>query len=223
MYNINIGVTAFCINDDLGEDYIKVDMVSKCPACSCVWQPQICGAVYEELQSYYNRLHIHAFCTNCNQSSLIGYYYHSGEIANKCFVKIPHGYEEKKFDDVIKNLSPSFVKIYNEAAVAEAEGILEVAGVGYRKAFEFLVKDYAISLFPGDKNDIEEMFLGKCIKTYIKVPQISDIVERTVWLGNDQTHYKKKIVIPFKSITEGKNINQIKVTIIQTDEEGEDD
>jgi hypothetical protein len=44
----------------------------------------------------------------------------------------------------IRIISPLFVEIVSEATAAEAFGLKQVAGVGYRKALEFLIKDYCI-------------------------------------------------------------------------------
>jgi len=46
----------------------------------------------------------------------------------------------------ISELSPSFVKIIAQAQSAEEHGLDEIAGPGFRKALEFLIKDFAISL-----------------------------------------------------------------------------
>src|SRR5947209_9012383 len=47
--------------------------------------------------------------------------------------------------ETISNISPNFHKIYNEAYKAEQFGLMEICGVGYRKALEFLIKDYLIT------------------------------------------------------------------------------
>ena len=63
--------------------------------------------------------------------------------------------------------------------------------MGYRKALEFLVKDYAIKNNSDEEQEIKEMYLADCIKKYIANPRAEAVIERTVWLGNDQTHYVK--------------------------------
>lgn len=54
----------------------------------------------------------------------------------------------KDFSQEIKDLSPNFVKIYHQAEQAENTGLSDICGLGYRKALEFLVKDYAIAFNP---------------------------------------------------------------------------
>jgi hypothetical protein len=53
-------------------------------------------------------------------------------------------------------ISPQFVEIHGEAAVAEERGLKQVAGCGYRKALDFLVKDFCISESPDDAEAIKK-------------------------------------------------------------------
>ena len=92
-------------------------------------------------------------------------------------------------EDEIKQLSPSFCEIYEQSHFAEASGYDEIAGCGYRKALEFLIKDYCIKNRSGAEKEIKEMFLGKVINTYINEATIKECAEKATWLGNDETHY----------------------------------
>ncbi len=91
----------------------------------------------------------------------------------------------------IEKVSNSFVKIYNEALVAEKFRLSQIAGPCCRKALEFLIKDFLINEKPKDKSKIEVKFLGKCIKQ-ISDEGIKNMAERAAWLGNDETHYYRK-------------------------------
>jgi hypothetical protein len=94
--------------------------------------------------------------------------------------------------DAVAAVSPKFVAIYREAATAEAHELREIAGCGYRKALEFLVKDYAISRRPGDAEDIRKAQLGECIKSYVDDSKVKACAKRASWLGNDETHYERR-------------------------------
>ena len=94
--------------------------------------------------------------------------------------------------ETISGVSPDFCKIYGQAEQAEHYGLDLVAGPGYRKALEFLIKDYACTQKPDKKDAIEKMLLGNVIATYISGPQIREIAKRAAWLGNDETHYVRK-------------------------------
>jgi hypothetical protein len=96
------------------------------------------------------------------------------------------------FQDEITSLSPSFGQIYNQAENAAAFGLGQVAGMGYRKALEFLIKDYLIDFKKEDRENIENKFLGNCIKDHIENQNIRVVAERATWLGNDESHYVRK-------------------------------
>ena len=70
--------------------------------------------------------------------------------------------------DVAK-ISRSFVEISAQARSAEENGLDEIAGPGYRKALEFLIKDYAISLQTDEaaKDEIKRIQLGNVIAKYL--------------------------------------------------------
>lgn len=48
------------------------------------------------------------------------------------------------FDKKIDEISPKFNEIYKQALAAEVSNLNEIAGLGYRKSLEFLIKDIAI-------------------------------------------------------------------------------
>lgn len=83
-----------------------------------------------------------------------------------------------------------FIKTYLQSLVAESQGLDEIAGMGYRKAIEYLVKDWAIHKFPTDKDKIQKLWLSDIIKNYFN-DDLKEILDRATWLGNDQSHYNK--------------------------------
>jgi hypothetical protein len=111
----------------------------------------------------------------------------------------------RSFSDTINEISQSFTVIYNQAFAAEQQNLTEICGVGYRKALEFLIKDYAIKSTPEKKEEIEKKLLGKCISDYIDDVRIKNVSKRAVWLGNDEIHYIRK--------WEGKNLTDMKKLI----------
>ena len=88
---------------------------------------------------------------------------------------------------------------------AEAYGLTEVCGAGYRKALEFLVKDYLIQVSPQDASDIKKEFLGTCIKARVQDVKVKQCAELAAWLGNDETHYERRWV--------GKDLGDLKLLI----------
>jgi len=83
-----------------------------------------------------------------------------------------------------------FIRTYLQSLIAENSGLDELAGVGFRKAIEYLVKDWAIQNNYKDKDIIIKSWLGKIINNYYE-KELKEILKRATWLGNDQAHYYK--------------------------------
>jgi hypothetical protein len=100
---------------------------------------------------------------------------------------------ELEFPADIRALSPTFCKIFHQSLVAEENGLDQICGAGFRKALEFLVKDFLIkhqyNQNPKEQNQIEGLFLAKAIKDHIKEEHVKQCAARATWLGNDETHY----------------------------------
>lgn len=101
----------------------------------------------------------------------------------------PSRFEKRQFEDKMNKVSPRFVEVYNQAKAAEEYGLTQICGIGYRKALEFLIKDYLIYKTPDQAETIKGMNLGRCISDMISDEDIKMAASRCVWLGNDQTHY----------------------------------
>ena len=124
--------------------------------------------------------------------------------------------QKKTFSDHIKTLSPNFVEIFNQAYFAENHELLEICGVGYRKALEFLIKDYLIKRKPEKEGEIKKKFLGKCIKEDVENIKVKKVAKRAVWLGNDETHYVR--IWQDKDIENLKDLIDLMVSWIESEE-----
>lgn len=140
----------------------------------------------------------------CNKS-FIGYYDNFGLYYNFNGKTMKGNIIGKDFSHTIKSISENFSTIYNQAFAAEQQALKEICGVGYRKALEFLIKDYIIMNKPADKEKIEKKLLGSCIAEYVDDSRIKSVAKRAAWLGNDETHYIRK--------WEGKNLDDLKKLI----------
>lgn len=96
------------------------------------------------------------------------------------------------FDEIVKTLSPDFVRVYGQAVAAEAYGLTDVAGPGFRKSLEFLVKDYAIHLKPEAAEEIKAAALATVIQKHLSGDKVPVVSLRAAWLGNDETHYERR-------------------------------
>jgi hypothetical protein len=106
----------------------------------------------------------------------------------------PKAHLTRSFDAEIAALSPAFLTIYGQASQAESIGLDQLCGPGYRKALEFLAKDYVKTL-PGNvgqEETIEATQLGPCISKFVTDEKVRSCARRAVWLGNDETHYVRK-------------------------------
>lgn len=109
----------------------------------------------------------------------------------------------RQFDDIVASeISADFVEIYNQAKAAEEYGLTHISGMGYRKALEFLVKDFAIKQDPSKEEKIKADPLGAVLKKYIDDKYVKQSAKAASWIGNDETHYQRK--------HEDKDINDLK-------------
>jgi hypothetical protein len=78
----------------------------------------------------------------CNRL-FIGLYY-KNQASGYFYLKrcVPAELQDYPLPAELKAISPDFCAIYNEAHKAEQLGLSLVSGPGYRKALEFLIKDY---------------------------------------------------------------------------------
>lgn len=94
--------------------------------------------------------------------------------------------------DTIKKINSKFIDTYNQSLKAEYFSLNEIAGMGFRKAIEYLVKDYLIDRNSELQGKIEDKLLANVISENFKSPQeadLKDLLQRATWLGNDMTHY----------------------------------
>lgn len=177
-----------------------------CPYCKTLVTPNELFSQYYRKNNY---LSITWECHNCYKtfiSTAENIDMNSSEIVN--LIHYPMIPTARIFEDKIINLSPKFSKIYNQAKYAEEYNLDEIAGMGYRKSLEFLIKDFCILQFPNDKDKIERMLLSPVITEYITDNDILKFAKASTWLGNDESHYTRKFT--------SKDINDLKKFIDAT-------
>lgn len=208
--------------DELKKHFKFHGEVDQCPICHNKIMPILLfvrnrGYTYGSL---YNVNQVLFECPNSRcKEVFIAYYRKDDSIFNDLYTLSqvrPHNFIDEDFDKEITNISPMFCKIYNQAYKAEQMKLKEICGMGYRKSFEFLIKDYLIKILPEEKvADIEKVPLGNCIKNYITDQRIKSNAERAVWLGNDETHYVR--VYEEFDIEDIKKLIQLTVFYIQSE------
>jgi hypothetical protein len=111
------------------------------------------------------------------------YYYSSSE---------PIRVKGKAFSETITKISAQFCEVYNEAQIAEQRRLRNICSAGYRRALEFLIKDYLIHEKKDEKEEIENKSLFDCIEQYVDDSRIKECAKMAAWLSDGETHYYRK-------------------------------
>lgn len=135
-----------------------------------------------------HRHNVFCQCPNCRDTFVLEYGRYNQGFQFKEIHKNPN-LKRKIFSDSINEVSPLFVEIYNQAYGAYQLGLNHVCGMGFRKALEFLIKDYTIRKRPDAEESIKRALLGVCINNYVEDVRVKEMAKRATWLGNDETHY----------------------------------
>lgn len=185
---------------------VEYNTIEECPNCKKALAPQnLYGVVHKREEK--ELLSVADYCNGCHTMIVTEYEIspniidtysdgtHSYSEQNYHMQKLKHSspvnFRERKFDEALSKISPQFVKIYNQALKAEEYSLDEIAGLGYRKSLEFLIKDYAIYKNPDQAEEIKSLWMMACLNTYIDNDSIKTLAEKSEWIGNDEAHYKK--------------------------------
>nr|DAN13085.1 MAG TPA: TFIIB Transcription factor zinc-finger [Caudoviricetes sp.] len=171
---------------------------SSCPRCHSAIEPVLLWGYVNDIKK--GLFSVFLQCNACNNTFISSYEFTG--IIEEGYTKYrtssltrsePISIEKKSFSDDINELSPDFVRVYNQAFAAEQNELNDICGMGYRKAVEFLVKDYSNKISPEDKDTIKSKPLSDCINTYFDNKKLKSLALASAWLGNDQTHYEQRI------------------------------
>jgi hypothetical protein len=182
---------------------------NQCPTCHIVIQPDN----FSQAWFSHDWLEVFFRCTNEScQRSFIGLYefirHINGQALYNLDKVLPVSPLTPEFAPEIVSISPTFALVFGQASSAEDHQLDDIAGPGYRKALEFLIKDYAISLHPNKEEEIKRLELMKVIKQFLSGDSLPLVSSRAAWLGNDETHYERRWV--------GKDLTDLKKLIAAT-------
>lgn len=186
----------FLNTDEQLSKYLKnPDLPNFCPVCRHTIIPTcmlVSNKNYDE-KTHISNHEVVFKCSNTTCNSLFICQYESFGTHSEYYATIPKMVVKGEVSEEIRGISPDFYKIYNQALQAEQLGLDSVCGVGFRKAIEFLVKDYLLSIETEKytREQVERTALRNCIKQWIEDARIKMVLERATILGNDETHYKK--------------------------------
>lgn len=179
---------------------IDFNIPNFCPHCGKTMVPEIINSYTDSNKEEHSRVCLNSRCTaeECRRFFSLEYevYYGNSRTGFYTFNTpklIEYTYTPPivvSLPDEIEEVSPSFKEIYTQATEAETFKLNQIAGVGYRKAAEFLIKDYVIMKNPGETDKIKSMLLGQVIAAYLKdFPKVQSLAKASTWIGNDETHY----------------------------------
>lgn len=181
---------------------ITYDLSDQCPHCKVSVTPNIIYAItaknYEIMRSNYAAILVQCPNNNCSQFYID--YFHLPAIQSSNYTQTSR--KEKYFykpilsndlPDEVNEKFPEFNEIYSQALQAENFGLNQIAGVGYRKALEFLVKQYCIHKNSDNEETIKKEALGSTIANRLSdFPKIQLLAKAATWIGNDETHFVRK-------------------------------
>ena len=202
IYNMDLKVIKLNTSQKGPIDEFANDCINHCPHCNLGIRAEILYThrVESDCTVYINAL---AKCPSCGQVFWAKYDYepYLGSADYPQFfsqtVYYPKEYKCKPFDKEITEISPDFVTQYNEAEKAETLELNSICGIGYRRALEYLIRDFAIKLVPEKKDEIfADNSLSNIIRNYLPdtpyLHEVKEIALRAWWLGNDYAHYTQK-------------------------------
>lgn len=179
------------------------DLNEYCPHCAYPIEPIIRGCYAQELfnklqntaavvlqcpRNECRRFHIQAF-----NFTKTGSEHHT---IDKVGGLIAYSYKPLLKNDLpteIRETFPDFDTIYNQALEAESVGLDQIAGLGFRKSLEFLIKSFAIKRDAESEEKIKTETLNNTIRNrYNDLPRIQNLLELSAWIGNDEAHFVRK-------------------------------
>lgn len=176
---------------DSAKENHRFDMPDRCPNCHAYGSfllagcfrspddPDITSALF--------------YCPHCHLF-FMAYFECENSAGNSHQIKECFGVAKPldQFSDLLYQMSPEFCETYKEAWEAERAHLMRAAGPAYRKALEFLVKDFAKCRNKEEDPDrIDKMPMMQAIKKFIAHSSIQTLSQAATWLGNDQTHTTK--------------------------------
>lgn len=162
---------------------VYLDFPDTCPICHRSICPVAKYAHFDD--SSYFTFSVMFYCNGCN-SFFVGKY-HCDYNEAVLLETFPNVYQGRKFSELISNLSPNFVEIYNQSECAESNGLTRICGMGYRKAAEFLVKDFCIHEHPEDESKILSESFAESISR-LDNQTMQKLANNCRMLGNDEVH-----------------------------------
>lgn len=172
-------------------DNLELDVPKVCPHCHKEMLPTIVSK--SEITKSGNQK-VFALLLRCHicSSFYAAEYIYSNRSGNINQTLVPYHYSPTVDLDIpsnIKEISENFESIYTQSETAYQLNLKQIAGMGYRKSIEFLIKDFLIFLNPKDTDKILKLTLDNAI-SQIDNEKLQNLARMTNYLANDQVHIR---------------------------------
>ena len=179
----------------IGEDTFDFELPGICPFCGIGMQPRIPRQFQDPIATipYSNGANTYFMfeCPVCTETFFAVYEQTFPQSSPRLVAIYPHPKPTILIPTDLKDLFPDFFELYNQANIAELNGLNKITGMAYRKALEILVKQYLIQQTPNEKDNILSEALSHSIAR-ISSSKIQSLAKAISWIGNDQTHMIQK-------------------------------
>ena len=186
---------------------VDLPLPDECPLCHQSIVPRIVTPDPTLIEQPENRVELVFRCPSQDCSRLFLATYAATPSTGEYVIRgiAPQSFQPPPIPEDVARISPAFKKLYGQASEAENRGLDEVAGVGYRQALEFLVKDYCIHKWPDEKDAIAEGSLGKCIRERVDDNRVKQCATHALWPENGEGNYFRR--------SSNQDIHDLKVLI----------
>lgn len=204
--------------------YANFNLIDSCPHCKKSIDPIVksAHASTKLIKSGKIKVGILLLCPNSNCLQFFINWFSvdvspNGNLRNS--QRLEYFYKPILENDLPKEVNlkfPEFHTIYSQAIQAESYGLDQIAGVGYRKSLEFLIKQYCIHISPDKEEKIKKETLNNTIMNRLGAfPKLQTLAQAATWIGNDETHFVRKH--EDKDITSMKKFIKSAATFISAD------
>lgn len=180
-------------------EFRNVIIEDTCPNCKKPTNPHLVNSAYCPIDSTYTSLALTFRCLGCKHYWVEEFKSHKFKNPHdpssrydytiNHIVVTPSLPSDIPISDDVELVSPIGKQIYVQALKAEHEQLDHIAGIGYRKALEFFVKDFSILTNQDDENKIIKMPLKQVIEKYINDDDLKTFSLASAYIGNDEGHY----------------------------------
>lgn len=163
------------------EKFYNVPKVNECPHCHKGIAPYVLSITETDLET--RTFAIMAQCPRCSRYFAMAYKLPFG---TKVAEPIEYVYTNKKINNELpielNNISKRFIEMYNQSLIAEQNNLDKIAGMGFKKSIDFLIKDYLINFRKKEENKILSLSLEDEIEE-IEDSKIKNLVLSYKWLN----------------------------------------